>query len=95
MLSFVEGDVVERRVWFEDDLANATHLMQMASWLRSLHSATEAFDPACGVLPQRPLPVAGSVWTHGDFAYANAVFRGAELVALIDWRVCCTRRRWL
>jgi aminoglycoside phosphotransferase (APT) family kinase protein len=85
VLTFVEGDVVERPVWFEDDLMNATHLAQMATWLRSLHSATETFSPRSDNSPQRPLPVAGSVWTHGDFGYANAVFRDAHLVAFIDW----------
>lgn len=85
VLMFVEGDVVDRPVWFEDDLMNAAHLKQMASWLRSLHSATATFNPKCGDSPQRPLPVAGSVWTHGDFAYANAVFRDAHLVTFIDW----------
>lgn len=85
VLTFLEGDVVERPPWYDDDAANAGRLGQMCNWLHSLHEAAAGFDPDPASKPQRSLAVAGSVWTHGDAAYANAVFRGDRLVGFIDW----------
>jgi hypothetical protein len=85
VLTFVDGDVAERPAWFDDDELNARRLGEMCSWLRSLHEATAGFVPDADALPQRPLAIAGGVWTHGDPAYANSVYRDGQLVGLIDW----------
>ncbi len=57
----------------------------MAALLADLHRATADFIAPAGATPQRPLPVPGVCWTHGDVGYSNAVYLEGRLRALIDW----------
>lgn len=85
VLEFVEGDAESNPTWQHDDSENARRLGDLAAALRRLHETTASFAAPEGATPKRPLPVVGSVWTHGDPAYANTVYRNGEIVALIDW----------
>lgn len=84
VVAFVEGDVYSHAPWESDDRENAAQLGRIAAALQSLHQATASFVPP-DASPQRPLPIAGTTWTHGDPGYPNVVYRGGQLAAFIDW----------
>ncbi len=85
ILEYVGGQVYRQPPWQSDDAENAVRLGELAALLARLHEATASFRPPDGAEPQRPLPVPGATWTHGDPGYPNVVYRGADVAALIDW----------
>jgi len=85
VLQFIEGGVCDSPVWQDDDRLNAANLGRLSGLIRELHSGTESFVAPSGVEPQRPLPIRGAVWTHGDAGYANTVYVSGRPSALIDW----------
>jgi len=85
VLEYIEGEAYVGLPWQTDDARNAEFLGRISGFLRELHEATFGFDPPNGCAPQRLLPVDGGVWTHGDVVYANVVFSGNAVGALIDW----------
>lgn len=85
VLEYIEGLAVGNPAWQLDDDENARRLGEIAAVLRDLHIATASFEPPPGMTPRRPLPVAGTTWTHGDVNYSNTVYDRGRFVALIDW----------
>ena len=85
ILEFVAGDVHRQPPWQRDDAVNTQRLGDIARLLRELHEATATFVPPEASSPQRPLPLVGPTWTHGDPGYPNIVYRGDQIAALIDW----------
>lgn len=85
VVSYLEGTVIRQPRWQHDDRENAKRLGELASVLRSLHDVTESFRPPRQSSPRRPLPIPGSVWTHGDPGYPNVVYRHSRVAGLIDW----------
>lgn len=84
VLEYIDGEVFDEPPWQLDDHANAGRLGQLAALLKKLHDATAGFSPSIGQ-PQRPLPLPGSVWTHGDPGYPNVVYQEGRPAVLIDW----------
>lgn len=85
VLSYLPGQTLREPPWQTDDLDNAHHLGQIAGLLRSLHDTTVSFIPPPDAPPQRPLPVFGATWTHGDPGYPNIVYAEGDIAGFIDW----------
>jgi hypothetical protein len=62
-------------------------LAALGSFLRAFHDAARSFDPGPDAVyrigPKQRGP--GEVVCHGDAGYWNTVWRGDEIVGLIDW----------
>lgn len=93
ILDFVEGNVDNRPPWQADDRANADALGDIAAALKSLHQATSSFVAPGDAGPRRSLANPGPVWTHGDVGYGNLVYRGTELIGMIDWEFAAPGHR--
>lgn len=85
VLSFVEGTVVADPSWQTDDDANATALGRLAALVRQAQDALAGFTPPDGAASMFAIPGPGTTWNHADVGYHNAVYRGDDPVALIDW----------
>lgn len=83
VLTYIEGDSVR----FPPALLEEAGLTALGRFIRSFHDAAATFDPGpdavyrVGVRALQP----GEIVCHGDLAPQNTVWRGADLVGLIDW----------
>lgn len=81
-LSYLKGKVPTYPMpeWMYDEAV----LTRAGAWMRQLHDATEGYDDPEArwrLAPRKP----AEVICHNDFAPYNFVFRGGELVGVIDW----------
>jgi Phosphotransferase enzyme family len=85
ILTFIEGEALGWTGWPEVMLGG-DGIVQLGGLLRRYHEAVRGFRPPEGARWRNPLaPQGGEVIRHGDFSPFNTVWRGDQLVGLIDW----------
>ncbi len=95
-LSFIPGEVG----WppFSEDLRSIEALVSVAEGIRDMHDHTEMFEPpAPGTWSglEVALPVEVDCIGHHDLSPWNMVFRGREMVGIIDWdTIAPSNRAW-
>ena len=85
VLTYVDGEPGSLR--FPQGLLHQHGLMALGRFIRRFHDAVTAFVPAPDAVYRigaRPLGP-GEIVCHGDLGYWNTVWRGDEVVGLIDW----------
>lgn len=84
MLEFIEGGVAWRP--WPEPLLTDDGLRTVARMVKSLAASVESFnEPAGAVWHGGPRTDPHHVVRHGDLAPWNTLWRGGQLVALIDW----------
>lgn len=85
MLTYLDGEAGSRV--FPAALRAERGLTALGSSLRAFHDAARSFEPAPdAVYRVGPKPLGpGEIVCHGDPGFWNMVWRGEEIVGLIDW----------
>ena len=85
VLTYVEGDAGS--LAFPPALLHERGIRALGRFIRTFHDAAAAFVPADDAVYRigaRPLG-AGEIVCHGDLGYFNTIWRGDDIVGLIDW----------
>lgn len=85
VLTYIEGEAGS--LHFPSALLHEHGLMALGRFIRAFHDAVATFVPASDAvyrIGERPLGP-GEIVCHGDLGYWNTIWRGDDLVALIDW----------
>ena len=85
VVTYIEGEPGSLR--FPPALLQEHGLTSLGRFVRTFHDAAATFVPAPDAVyrvGERPLG-AGEIVCHGDLGYWNTVWRGDDLVGLIDW----------
>lgn len=85
MLTYVEGDAGSLQ--FPQALQQEDGSRALGRFVREFHDAVAGFVPAFDAeyrIGVRPLGV-NEIVCHGDLGYWSTIWRGDEVVALIDW----------
>ncbi|HSO02459.1 MAG TPA: phosphotransferase [Gaiellaceae bacterium] len=85
VLTYVEGDAGSLQ--FPQALQHEHGVRALGRFIREFHDAVAGFVPASGAVYRigaRPLG-ASEIVCHGDLGYWNTIWRGDDVVALIDW----------
>jgi Ser/Thr protein kinase RdoA (MazF antagonist) len=83
VLTYIEGDSGT----FPQALLHEEGLAVLGRFIRRFHDAAATFVPEPDALYRigPATPAAGEIVCHGDLGFWNTVWRGDELVGLIDW----------
>lgn len=85
VLTYLEGDAAS--LAFPPALLHERGIEALGRFIRRFHDAAVSFEPAedaiyrVGALPLGP----GEIVSHGDLGFYNTIWRGDEIVGLIDW----------
>lgn len=85
VLTFVEGDAGSLQ--FPQALQHEDGIRALGRFVHAFHDAVAGFAPAADAeyrIGVRPLG-ANEIVCHGDLGYWNTVWRGGDVVGLIDW----------
>jgi hypothetical protein len=85
VLTYIEGDAGS--LHFPPALLHERGLTALGRFIRSFHDAVATFVPTSDAVYRvgaRPLE-ASEIVCHGDLGYWNTVWRGDDVVGLIDW----------
>jgi hypothetical protein len=85
ILTFIEG--TSGSMTFPGALHSSDGLADLAAFIRSFHDAVSGFEPgedAVYRVGKRAL-CPGEIICHGDLGYWNTVWRGENIVGVIDW----------
>jgi hypothetical protein len=85
VLTYIEGDAGS--AVFPSALLEEEGLVKLGRFIRAAHDAASTFVPASDAVyrigPKNIRP--GEIVCHGDLGFWNTVWRGDEIVGLIDW----------